>query len=227
MKKVYIIVLILFIGTDSFTQELSQVKFAGGANLNYFSFTTDQKIIIRISADGNILEWGNLWDRGYYNYYPGKLQKYMGRVEYYGSETDSINRGKVKSIGTCYITYYGPFEIETKIGKIKAIGRTYLDYFSHYENDASIGKLKAAGNTQLSYYSSFDNEAIRGKLKSVGTNIISYYTTFDDKVLKGKIKSIGTVSYSWYNSNDRREYQGTLKSNSVEQVIGGINYIVQ
>lgn len=26
-------------------------------------------------------------------YQPGKLQEYMGRVEYYGTEADSINRG--------------------------------------------------------------------------------------------------------------------------------------
>jgi hypothetical protein len=78
------------------SQELSEIRYANGSTLSFYSFTTDQKIIIRISIDGKIVEWGDLWSRGYYNYQPGKLQQYMGRVEYYGQETDSINQGKVK-----------------------------------------------------------------------------------------------------------------------------------
>ncbi len=227
MKKYCFIVSFLILSQISNAQELSQIKYANGSNLSFFSFTTDQKIIIRISEQGNIIEWGNLWEKGPYNYFPGKLQPYMGRVEYYGAEGDSLNRGKVKSIGTCFITYYGPFEIETKRGKIKSLGRTYLDYYTNYENAAYEGKLKYAGTTNFTYYSTFDNDAIKGKLKSVGANQITYFTTFDDKSIQGKVKSIGSVNYIWYTANDLRGYQGSLKSGSIEQVIGGVNYILR
>ncbi len=226
MKRIASFTLCLLFYLISQSQELSQVKYSNGSALTSFSFITDQKIVIRISDDGKIVEWGNLWDKGYYNYYPGKLQQYMGRVEYYGAEGDSINIGKVKSIGTCFITYYGSFEIPTNAGKVKTIGRTNLNYYTNFENEAFTGKLKSAGNTALNYYSSFDNEAIIGKPKSIGFNQITYYTTFDDKVLQGKIKSIGNMKYTWYGSTDRREYRGALKSPATEQIIGGINFIV-
>lgn len=32
-----------------------------------------------------------------------------------------LTGGKVKNIGTCYITYYGKFDIATNAGKVKAI----------------------------------------------------------------------------------------------------------
>lgn len=226
MKRVCFFVLLIFFCFIAQSQELSQVKYSNGSILSSYSFTTDQKIVIRISIDGKVLEWGNLWDRGNYNYYPGKLQQYMGRVEYYGVETDSINIGKVKSIGTCFITYYGSFELPTSAGKVKSIGRTNLNYYTNFENEASIGKLRSAGSTGFTYYNSFDNDAIKGKPKSIGFNQITYYTTFDDKVLQGKIKSIGNSKYNWYGSTDRREYRGALKSPKAEQLIGGINFIV-
>lgn len=227
MKKIILIVYLFLLARDSYSQDLSEIKFSNASTLSFFSFLTDQKIVIRVSPDGKINEWGNIWEKGYYNYQPGKLQEYMGRVEYYGTEADSINRGKVKNIGTCYITYYGKFEIATNAGKVKSIGRTYLDYYTNFDNDASEGKLKSAGNTMFAYYNSFDNIAVKGKLKSVGANQINYYNSFDDKKIQGKVKSIGSVNYVWYNSNDRREYQGSLKSGSIEQVINGVKYIMQ
>jgi hypothetical protein len=226
MKKTFLHFLCLLFVINSFSQEISQVKFTGGSTLSFISFTTDQKIIIRITDDGKLLEWGNLWEKGHFNYTPGKLQPYMGRVEYYGAEADSVSRGKLKSIGTCFITYYGAHEVDAKAGKIKSIGRSNLDYYSDYDNQAFRGKLKMAGFTILTYYASFENEAFRGNLKSVGNNSITYYSTFDDKLIKGKVKSIGNISYHWYNSNDRREYRGALKSGTAEQMIGGINFIV-
>lgn len=227
MKKSIIIAFVFLITSKSFSQDLSEIKISNASTLSFFSFITDQKIVIRVSVDGKIIEWGNLWDKGYYNYQPGKLVQYMGRVEYYGDEADSINKGKVKYIGTCYITYYGKFDIATNAGKVKSIGRTYLDFYSNFDNDASEGKLKSAGNTMFSYYNSFDNIAVKGNLKSVGNTQIDYYNSFDDKRIQGKVKRIGSVNYSWYNSNDRREYQGSLKSGSLEHVINGVKYILQ
>lgn len=226
MQRIFLLLHLFLLAAVANSQDLSQVKYANGSDLTYFSFITDQKILIRISPDGKILEWGNYWDKGYYNYTPGKLQQYMGRVEYYGAEADSINRGKVKSVGTSYITYYSSFDAATDKGKVKSIGRTNLNYYSIYENEALVGKLKSAGNTSFTYYNSYENIALKGKLKSAGTAQITYFTSFDDKKLQGKIKSIGSTNYVWYNSNDRREYQGALKSGNVEQVVGGINFII-
>lgn len=206
-------------------QELTQVQFSAGSAFSSFAFTTDQQIIIKISDDGKILEWGNALEAGRYYNSPGKLQPYMGRVDYYGNEADSISKGKVKSVGTCVITYYPASDMPEKAGKIRTIGRITLDYYTNFENTAYRGKLKSAGYTQLAYYGSFDNEVIRGKLKSVNNTVLTWHTSFDDKVIQGKIKSIGNNPYLWYSSFDGR-YQGGLKSGALAQNINGVVYII-
>jgi hypothetical protein len=224
MKRPALLILSLFLGIVSYSQELTQVTYSGGATLSSFSFRTDQEIIIRISDDGKLLEWGTDPGPGRYYYDPRRLQPYLGRVEYFGPEYDSVLVGKVKSIGTCSFTYFGKYETPAKIGKLKTIGRVLIDYYDNYEDAAFKGKLKFAGSILLSYYSSFENEAFRGKLRSVNNNNITYYSTFDDKAIKGKIKSIGSYAYIWYESYDR--YQGGLKSGNVTQIINGITFSI-
>jgi hypothetical protein len=226
MKKLFIAFLSILLVTCTYAQNLSHVKFTGGTTFSSFSFVTDQGIIIRISDNGKLLEWGVEADNRRYNYYPGMLDPYIGRVDYYGQEYDSIMRGKVKSIGTCLFTYYSATETNEKAGKIKMVGRTLLDYYDNYENPAFKGKLKFAGSQLLSYYSSYENEAFRGKLKAIASTSLTYYSTFDDKMIKGKIKSIGTSNYAWYTSNSSTGYGGGLKSGSVAQIINGITYII-
>jgi hypothetical protein len=222
MKEFLLIVSFLFIASGSHSQELAQVTFSGGTTLSYYSFRTDQEIIIRISEDGKILEWGTDPGPGRYYYDPRKLQPYLGRVEYFGPEYDSVFRGKVKSIGTCTFTYYGKFETGSKIGKLKTIGRLAADYYDNYEDASLKGKLKFTGSNLFSYYPSFENEAFRGKLKSVNNSAITYYSTFDDKSISGKLKSIGSFQYTWYSSYDR--FHGSLKYGNVTQNINGIIY---
>lgn len=224
MNRIALLISFLFFAAGTYSQELSHVTFSGGATLSFFSFRTDQDIIIRISEDGKVLEWGTDPGPGRYYYDPRKLQPYLGRVEYFGQEYDSVFRGKVKSIGTCSFTYYGKYETETKIGKLKTIGRVAVDYYDNYEDAAYKGKLRFAGSVLFSYYSSFENEVFRGKIKSVNNNSITYYSTFDDKAIKGKIKSIGSFEYTWYSSYDR--YRGGLKSGSVTQIINGVTYTI-
>jgi len=214
----------LLLSVCVFSQELTHVSFTGGATFSSYAFTTDQQIIIKISDDGKVLEWGNQQEPGRYFNTPGKLQPYMGRVDYYGTEADSVSKGKVKSIGTCMLTYYGAFETPEKIGKLKSIGRINLDYYTNFENAAFRGKLRTAGYTQFSYYSSFENEAFSGKVKMIGNTPIAYYSTFDDKLVKGKVKSIGAYNYSWYSSFDSRGFQGGLKSGSMAQNVNGVIY---
>jgi hypothetical protein len=226
MNKVLLSIHLLFFSLCSYSQELSQVTFSEGANLSSFSFFTDQKVVIRISPDGKIIEWGMDPGIGRYNYYTGKLQPFMGRVEYYtAAEYDSVLRGKVKSIGTCRLTYYGSSEMDMKVGKIKSIGSTALDYVGNESID-NKGKLKMVGYILFEYYSSFENEAYKGKLKLVGNTPITWYSSFDDKLIKGKVKTIGTFTYTWYTSHDIHGYGG-LKSGSPTQVVNGVTYIVR
>lgn len=219
-------VFLLICALRSYSQQLSQVSLKEGTTLSSFSFITDQKVVIRISDDGKVIEWGTDPGVGRYNYYTGQLQPFMGRVDYYSNtEYDSLLRGKVKSIGTCGLTYYGSSEPETKRGKVKAIGKLQLDYFS-YESMDNKGKLKMAGGTMLDYYSSFDNESFKGKLKTIGITTITWYSSFDDKLVKGKIKSIGNFNYAWYTSHELNGYGG-LKSGSQTQVVNGVTYIIR
>lgn len=208
------------------SQQLGQVTFSKGSQLSYFSFLTDQGVLIRVSDDGKILEWGTevLSDR--YDLYAQRLQPFTGRIEYYGPKDDSLFRGKVKSIGTCFITYYDTFQVKSKIGKLKSIGRVQLDYFEDYEDKILKGKIKTAGVLSIDYYRSYENENLRGKLKSVGSTPITYYTVFDDKINAGKLKTIGSAKFSWYSLGDRSDMRGALKSNNYRQVVSGVIYIL-
>lgn len=224
MKKLFTAIPFLLFAACTWSQQLSQVTFSGGSSLSYLSFRTNEDALIRISQDGKVMEWGIEWLSERYNYYAPKLQPYMGRIDYYGPESDSAFRGKVKSIGTCALTYYGHYEMESKVGKLRSVGSLSLDYYSSYDNTTFKGKLKFIGNLMLEYYSSMDDEAFRGKLKSIGNTPIIYYSTFEDKQVRGKIKTIGSVPYTWYTSFD---LMNGLKSGEYRQNIGGVVYILQ
>lgn len=228
MQKIATALCMLFFAACSYSQQLSQVCFSNGTTLSYYSFLVDNDVLIRVSEEGKILEWGEevASDR-LYNYYAPKLQPYMGRVEYYGSESDSIFKGKVKSIGTAYITYYNSYEPAEKAGKLKTIGPLTMDYFSNYEDKMLRGKLKMIGDLTLDHYSSIDNEACRGKLRSIGNTQITYYSVFDDKAIAGKVKSIGGTSILWYGTFDRPELKGALKGNNYRPIVGAITYILR
>ena len=227
MKKIFTTITFLFLAVCMHAQQLNQVTFSNASNLSYFSFLVDQTVLVRITPDGKVLEWGTemLSDRG--NFYAPKLQPYLGRVEYYGQEVDSAFKGKVKSVGTCYLAYYGHYEAPEKVGKLRSVGNFQMDYYNNFDNAAYKGKLKLIGGDEILYYSSVDDEAYRGKLKSIGSTMITYYSTFDDRMIKGKIKSIGSVVYNWYTSFDKAGLGGSLKSGLYRQNIGSITYILR
>jgi hypothetical protein len=226
--KIYLSFILLLLGQCIHAQQLSQVTFTGGTKLSSFAFLGEDAVLIRISEEGKILEWGiEIQSERIANYYAPKLQPYMGRVDYYGSDADSVFRGKVKSIGTCFFTYYNQYETVAKTGKLKSIGNMALDYYDNYDDATSKGKLKYIGTSILGYYSSYENEGFRGKLKTLGNSAISYFSTFDDKYIRGKVKSIGGVQIQWFTSLDRNGYGGGLKSGLYRQNINGITYILQ
>ncbi|MCC7401243.1 MAG: hypothetical protein IT214_07135 [Chitinophagaceae bacterium] len=224
MCKLLIAFSTAFFSLSLYGQQLSQVSFSSGSNLDYISFITDQGVLIRVSPEGKILEWGTelLSDRG--NYYAPRLQQFMGRVEYYDDLSDSAFRGKVRYIGTCTITYYGAQESDGRPGKIRSIGTALFDYYNNFADKFFRGKIKLAGPLELTYFSSFDDELFRGKLRAIGNTPISYYSSFDDKAFKGKIKSIGSVPYLWYSSFDMRS---GLKSGLYRQNVGSITFILR
>jgi len=227
MRRLFAAITLLLLINSASSQKLSQVTISGGTTFSYFSFLTNQGILLRITDEGKLTEWGTelLSDRG--NYYDPKLQPYLGRIEYYGQEADSAFRGKVRTIGTCNFTYYGHLDEVTKVGKLKSVGTLLLDYYSNFDNAAYKGKLRFIGSLVIEYYSLVDDEAYRGKLKSIGGSPITWYSTFDDKMLKGKLKRVGSVPFEWYSSFDKTELRGALKSGVYRQTIGGITYILR
>jgi hypothetical protein len=226
MKKILSLLSLVIISGSVYSQQLSQVTFNQGAQLAYFSIVTEQGVLIRISDKGKILEWGTEVMSDRYNYFAPKLQPFMGRVEYYGPRDDSVFSGKVKSIGTSFITYYDTFQVKAKVGKLRSIGNQYFDYFESYEDKNLGGKLKSIGSLVIDYYRSYENESLRGKLKQVGSVPISYYTVFDDRFNVGKIRSVGSTQYSWYSLSDPVGMRGGLKTNNYRQIVSGITYIL-
>ncbi len=227
MKKIHSSLFLIFLIQFCTAQKLSEITISNNGALSSYSFSADQGLIIHLTADGNIQEWGTALEPGRMGYSPGKLQAFMGKPEYYPATTDVSIKGKIKSLGTCEIMYFNSFENEWLKGKVKSIGNLALEYYMQFENEALKGKLKRAGILNLQYYSNFDNQSLIGKLKSVDNTVLSYYTSFDDKVIQGKLKSIGNLNYTWYNSFERKEYQGLLKSGLNNQFINGINFILK
>ena len=139
MRKFFALTLTIIIFTGGYSQTLKFVSFSQGSEFQSFSFSTNQKIIIKISQDGNVLEWGNEQEPGRFYSEPGKLQPYMGRVEYYEKQFDSILNGKIKSIGVTSITYYGSTENAALVGKVKSLGNQFINYYIEPGNQTMIG----------------------------------------------------------------------------------------
>lgn len=228
MKKLFLLTGFLILVTTAFTQKLAQIIVTNGSNSNIISFLVDESVYVNITPDGKIIDWGvenSLRSR--YNYpYPAKLDKYMGKEEYYPETASDSSRGKVKYIGRTSFTYYSSADNEKWAGKIKTIGSFFFDYYSFYEDKEFRGNIKNAGPVLFSYFGSYDDAAYKGKLRSVGTTSFTYYSSFDDKAFRGKIKSIGRQSFTYYSSYDRREYSGSLKTGFRILSFSGIKYFV-
>jgi hypothetical protein len=225
MKRFISILILSFLSCSLYAQKLKQVSFLDFYNLSYFTIATDQDVLIRIAPDGRIMEWGTEVVAYTGNYYAPTLQPFMGRVEYYGDESDPYFKGKLKSIGTAFFSYYGPQDEEWRRGKLKSIGHLQFDYFSKYEDKTMQGKLKLIGMYLLDYYRSYEREELRGKLKAIGSMQVGYVSGFDDKNNVGKIKNVGSASFSWYTPYDY--IKGGLKSNNYRQTVGDITVVLR
>lgn len=228
MKKLFFITGLILLITSAFAQKLAQIILPNTGNANIISFLVDETVFVNITPDGKIIDWGvESITRRQYNYnYPAKLDKYMGREEYYPETANDGSRGKVKYIGRTAFTYYSSAENEKWTGKLKSIGPILIEYYAFYEDAAFRGHIKNAGSTVFTWFSFHDDVAYKGKLKSVGTTSITYYSSFDDKAFRGKIKSIDRQSFVYYSSYDRPEYRGSLKTGYRILDFGGIKYFV-
>lgn len=226
MKRSFVLLAYFLIYSAANSQTLKFVSFSQGSEFLSLAFITSQKTIIKISQDGNVQEWGIETEPGRFYSEPAKLQPYMGRVEYYEKQFDSILNGKIRSIGVTSITYYGSTENAALVGKVKSMGNILFNYYIEPGNETMRGKIKSAGQKNITFYNSYENEAYRGKIKSIGGTQITYYSTFDDKSIRGKLKSIGSSIYTWYTSLDKQGYQGSLKSGKQYQMVEGVNYII-
>lgn len=210
-------------------QKIAQITME---NRNHSSSTTivflvDETVLVNMTKDGKIIDWGIEYTTLQTSVYPGKLQKYMGREEYYSSMVDSAYRGKIKYIGRTLITYYSSDENEMFKGKVKTIGSLFLDYYAAYDNPTYKGNLKNAGGTAFTYYGSFDDETYRGKLKAVGGTTLTYYGLVDDKAYRGKIKNLDRSLFTYYSSYDTPGYGGVIKTGFPILYNRGIKFYIQ
>lgn len=208
-------------------QTLSRVSLSETGSFLGVSVDLDENVLVNISVDGTIGDWGVDLYRGRNQLYMNKIEPYTGRMEYYKENDNEAYRGKIKFIGKTLITYYASYDEETLAGKVKSIGRINFDYYPKYENEAFVGRLKSAGSNAITYFPSFGSDPNTGKLKGVGSAALLYYGQFDDKAFRGKIKSIGSASFVYYASTERAELRGRLKAGSSIQAVNGIKFYVK
>lgn len=229
VKRLLILILVTAY-TTSIAQKIDFVVLSGfGATQTfYYSPGTSDKVLIALSKDGNIVEYGTEFPKEFYGYYPGKLQQYMGRVDYYKSTDNEAFRGKIRYIGLTQVTYYGTYDEESLRGKVKSIGTVQFDYYASYDDASVKGNFKSIGNTSITWLPSYENDAIRGRLKTIGNTRFDWYTSFDDKALSGKVKQIDQYPFTYYTSFENNNGQkGQLKSGFFQKYINGINYYLR
>ena len=227
MKKIFTIATLCFLVFSGYSQQFNQVVFSGGSDLSCLTLLTDQRVLVRISSDGKIIEFGTEQQSLYNaNYFAQKLQPYLGRIDYYPNESDSAFRGKVRSIGTCFFMYYPATDYPERAGKIKTAGNLMFDYYRKFDDVLMIGKIKNIGNTAIGYYASTDDEAFKGKLKMVGNTSIFYYSSYENAQTKGKLKTVGQYRYAW-TYLDQTNLNRSSNMASQRQLVNGIFYILQ
>ncbi|MGH2648255.1 MAG: hypothetical protein ACRDE8_11835, partial [Ginsengibacter sp.] len=188
MAKLYFLLILTFLSGSSFAQNIAQVTIDNRGKDDVITFLVDESVVVNITKDGKIISWGTEYTTPLTGVYP-RLEKYMGREEYYPATDNEAYRGKIKYIGRTLLTYYTSDDNESLKGKVKTIGTALLSYYTDYDDVAFKGFLKSSGSVPLTYYSSFQDEFFKGKIKSIGGTTLSYYGSFDDKAYRGKVKN--------------------------------------
>jgi hypothetical protein len=225
MKKILFSITAAFIAITGFSQSISRITITGSGQVDVIAFGLGEQVQIYLTKDGNISKWG--YDRyiGYQENYEGKLDPYVGRIEYYSQNDDEALRGKVKYIGRTLLTYYSSYEKEELKGKLKSIGAVNIEYYLNYEDAAYRGNIKTLGQNAVTWYASYENADMRGKLKSLGSTAFTYYGSFEDKAFRGKIKSIDRYNITYYSSFE--QYSGNIKSGPTIFNVNNVKYYLK
>ncbi len=226
MVKLYFVLIFIGVFTPAFAQKLAQITIDNRGNKDVITFLVDETVVLNITKDGKIIDWGTEYTTPQTGLYP-KLEKYMGREDYYTADDNEAYSGNIKYIGRTLITYYTSDDNAILKGKVKTIGNVFLDYYGPYDNEAFRGNLKSEGSVSFTYYSSFDDEFYRGKIKSVGSTMLTYYGSIDDVAYRGKIKNIDRTLFTYYSSYERKEYSGMMKPGPQTVSSGGVQFIVK
>ena len=228
MRRYCLLIFSLLLLITVHAQQLGQVTFSGASVFSWFTVITSQNVLVRISADGHLLEYGteeqSLYNNGYFS---PKLRPFGGATGTYANDPDTALNGKIKNIGVCYITYYSTKDYPEKVGKIKSVGNLTFDYHRSYEDVLFAGKISSIGSSVIAWYGSQDNEAYKGKLKNVGNAAISYYSSFDQATLKGKLKNIGNYPLQWTTSFAGSQLNSYLKTGNQRPLVDGVSYVLQ
>jgi len=226
MKKIIIAITLSLLFFTTGAQKISRITLAGNGNLEKIAFELGEYVVVNITKDGKLINWGvdNYIGRGE-NYYD-KLTEYTGKTGYYSERDNEAFRGNLKFIGRTYFTYYASYDDEMLKGKIKSIGSISFDYFPSYENESYRGNLKNIGPLAVTWFSSFDNAAYKRKLKTLGITSFTYYSSHEDKLIQGRIKSIDRSTFSYYSSYDKPEYRGGFKTGSPIVYVNGIKFFI-
>ena len=226
MAKLYYFLILTFLFRPAFAQDVAQITIDNRGKQDIITFLVDASVVMNMTKDGKIIDWGTEYTTVRTGTLP-RMDKYMGREEYYPTTDNEAYRGKVKYIGRTLITYYTSDDREELKGKVKTVGNTLLTYYGDYDDAAFKGYLKNAGSLSFTYYSSFNDEFYKGKIKSVGSTTLSYYGSFDDKGYRGKVKNVDRNVFTYYSSYDRPEYIGIMKTGTQISSSGGIQYIIK
>ncbi len=227
MIKLYTVLFFTVLLAPVFAQNVARITIDNRGNQDIISFLIDETVMLNMTKDGKIIDWGIEYYTVRTGIYPSRIEKYMGREEYYPSTDNEAYRGKVKYIGRTPITYYTSADGEELKGKVKSIGTNIFDYYKSYDDVAFKGDIKNVGSIPFTYYSSFEDASYKGKLKSVGGTGLTYYGTIDDIAYRGKVKNIDRNLITYYSSYDRKEYAGIIKSGSQVVYSGGIKYFIK
>lgn len=226
MTKLAVTVFLTFLFFSSRAQNVAQITIDNRGNNDIITFLVDNSIALNISKDGKIIEWGMEYTSPYTGVYP-KMEKYMGREEYYPETENDAVKGKLKYLGSTLITYYTSDDNVDLQGKVKSIGNNFIDYYTNYENVAFRGFIRNAGPLTFTYYSDYDDQYYKGKIKSVGSTLLAYYGSFDDKAFRGKVKNVDRNVFTYYSSYDLPEYNGMMKTGTPMVTSGSIKYIIK
>src|SRR6476661_7849296 len=106
MKKVFLVAFATMLVAQAISQSLSKIILTETGNLTAISFDLAENVVVNVSQEGSLGDWGIDLYKGRYEMNRPKLDPYTGRVEYYTENDNEAFRGKIKYIGKTLITYY-------------------------------------------------------------------------------------------------------------------------